>query len=294
MHDPRNRSGMRNVNYAFAFAEWVVMVNRNRSIYPADAVVVVFLFMGTVSLLSALEIFDRMRPWRARRADPFHGGGGEMARLLLLGAFIIWSVWWWFEGIHHTLQDCGTITFYYGGPVKIFGDFRLIGQIWSPLLLVMFIPVIEEFIVYMRDSYRRFRSRRHLLAEAKQLEARAQMATDPSTIEFWEQVFDFAQGSEEPIPLGIGLPPDTKQRRGLVCALVLGIAAFVLISFLEVMLAYGDVNLINAIGGVGDTIPMVIGCGDMLMIFYKLKQQSQRERKKVCYLVCPPIVHNRG
>src|SRR5437879_11681647 len=66
VHDPDERASMRNVNYAFAFAEWIALTNQTRSIWPADAVIVTFLFMGTLTLLCMLEVFDRMRPRKAR------------------------------------------------------------------------------------------------------------------------------------------------------------------------------------------------------------------------------------
>jgi len=257
---------MRNVNYAFAFAEWVSLVNQTRSIWPADAVIVTFLFMGTLTLLCMLEVFDRMRPHKARRRELVSSPGGETARIMLLAGFVIWAIWWWFEGIYHTLRDCGTYIFYYGGPVRVLGNFKLIGRIWAPLLLLALIPAIEKSWIYMK-------SRRH---------AKGERPASFFSLQFWVQAFTAVAEGDEPVDAHLQ-GPETKQRRGLYCALFLGIGVFILIIFLEIMLAYGDVDQINSISGVGDTIPMVIGCGDMLMILWTLKEQRATEMAKVLF-----------
>ncbi|PWW79108.1 hypothetical protein C7212DRAFT_153644 [Tuber magnatum] len=294
VHDPQERASMRNVNYAFAFAEWVALVNQNRSVWPADAVIVTFLFMGTLTLLCMLEVFDRMRSREARREDLNRSAGGELARITLLGAFVLWEIWWWFEGIYHTLRDCGTFIYYYGGPVMVLGNFKLIGRIWAPLLFVMFLPVFGKFRAFMKRSHRHFRTlRRGQPPPEPQGEMAAGKgegeAAQPRTltwIEFWVQVFSVLEGEEEE-PYESNIPnPETKQRRGLYCALLLGIGVFILIIFLEIMLAYGDVDEINSISGVGDTVPMVIGCGDMLMILWTLREQRETEMEKVHFTFC--------
>ncbi|CAZ79528.1 unnamed protein product [Tuber melanosporum] len=289
VHDQEERATMRNVNYAFAFAEWVALVNQTRSIWPADGVIVTFLFMGTLTLLCMLEIFDRMRPRKSRREDPNLATGGEMARLTLLGAFVIWVIWWWFEGIYHTLRDCGTFIYYYGGPVQVLGNFKLIGRIWSPLLFLMFIPVLGKFGVFIRRSSRNFHILRDpamAIAEGGAADAKAEATgAEPVgilSVDFWTQVFAL----EESEPYEPSIPnPRTKQRRGLYCALGLGIGVFILIIFLEIMLAYGAVDEINSISGVGDSVPMVIGCGDMLLILWKLKEQREFEMARVLSLL---------
>ncbi|PUU82968.1 hypothetical protein B9Z19DRAFT_1016757 [Tuber borchii] len=277
VHEPKERASMRNVLYAFAFAEWVTLVNKTRSIWPADAVIVTFLFMGTLTLLCCLEVFDRMRPRIVRRHSPNLGTGGEVARMLLLFAFVLWVIWWWFDGIYHTLRDCGTYIFYYGGPVRVLGNFKLIGRIWSPLLLLMIIPVLEKFWFFIK------RTRAHSRAQRGRPVDKHGPPINVWSWEFWIQAAAATQ--EETAELEKHHPPDipnpqTKQRRGLYCALLLGIGVFILIIFLEIMLAYGDTDEINHIAGVGDTIPMVIGCGDMLMILYTLKEQRDTEREK--------------
>ena len=280
VHEQQERESMRNVLYAFAFGEWVVLVNQTRSIWPADAVIVAFLFMGTLTLLCCLEVFDRMRPRIIRRQNPNLGTGGEVARMVLLFGFVLWVIWWWFEGIYHTLRDCGAYIFYYGGPTLVLGNFKLIGRIWSPLLLLMIIPVLEKFWFFIK------RTRAHSHAQRGRPVDKHGPPINVWSWEFWKQAAAATEGETEELvenhPHEIP-NPDTKQRRGLYCALLLGIGVFILIIFLEIMLAYGDVGEISSLAGVSDTIEMVIGCGDMLMILYKLKEQRDTERANVLF-----------
>ena len=166
--------------------------------------------------------------------------------------------------------------------MRVLGSFKLIGRIWSPLLLLMIIPVLEKFWFFIK------RTRAHSRA---QRDPNAPAAKDGPPInvwswEFWKQAAAATEGETEELvenhPHEIP-NPQTKQRRGLYCALLLGIGVFILIIFLEIMLAYGDVREINQLSGVSDTIEMVIGCGDMLMILYKLKEQRDTERAKVLF-----------
>ncbi|PUU82967.1 hypothetical protein B9Z19DRAFT_1119920 [Tuber borchii] len=277
MQDQKERVNMQNVNYIFAFAGWVALVNQTRSTWPADAVIVILLFMGTLTLHTMIEVFDRMRPRTVRRKDPNLGTAGEVVRTMLLSAFLIWVTWWWFEGIYHTSRDCGAYIFYYGGPVRVLGNFKLIGRIWSLLLLLMIIPVLEKFWFMIK------RTRAHSRAQRGRPVDKHGPPINVWSWEFWTQVAAATQ--EETAELEKFHPPDipnpqTKQRRGLYCALLLGIGVFILIIFLEIMLVYGNSDEINKISGVGDTVSMVTGCSNVLMILWKLKQQRVTEREK--------------
>ena len=280
VHDPRERVMVRNMNYAFAFGEWVTLVNDTRSMWPADAVIVTFLFMGTLTLLCMLEVFDRMRPHKSRRRELVSSPGGEIARMMLLTGFVIWAIWWWFEGIHHTLKHCGAYIFYYGGPVRVLGNFKLIGRIWAPLLLLMLIPALEKVWIFMK-------ARRRAKREPPNKDAApAERPASVFSIRFWVQAFTaVAEGGEHGDDGYLG--PEEKQRRGLYCALLLGIGVFILIIFLEIMLAYGEVEEINKISGVGDTVSMVMGCGEMLLIFQTLNEQRANELAKVLFSFFP-------
>jgi len=275
VHDQRERVTMRNVNYALAFGEWVVLVNQTRSIWPADAVIVTFLFMGTLTLLCMLEVFDRLRPHKSRRRELASSAGGEMARMVLLAGLIIWAIWWWFEGIYHTLKDCGTYIFYYGGPVRVLGNFKIIGRIWAPLLLIMLIPAVEKYWIFMKA--RRLPKGEPPNKDGPPVERPASFFS----WKFWGQALGAVEEGEPGDDDYLG--PEAKQRRGLYCALLLGIGVFILIIFLEIMLAYGEVEEINQISGVGDAVSLVMGCGDMLMILWTLQEQRAKELAKVLF-----------
>ena len=275
VHDPQERDSMRNVNYAFALAEWVTLVTRTRLMYPADAVMVAFIFMGTLTLLCMPEVFDRMRPRIVRRQGPNFGNVEETARMMLLLAFTIWVIWWWFEGIYHTSKDCGTYIFYYGIPVPVLGNIKLIGRIWAALLPLMFIPVLEKFWFFIQ------RTRAHHRAQRDPLVTKDGPPINVWSWDFWLQAATETQ--EEMAEQERSHPPDipnpqTKQRRGLYCALLLGTGVFMFVIFIEITLAYGNVGQINHISGVGDTVPMIIGCGNMLAVLWR---QKEREVDKV-------------
>ena len=62
--------------------------------------------------------------------------------------------------MYYILRVYGAYIFYYGSPVRVLGNSKLIGKIWSPLLLLALIPVLENILFFIRRMHVHFRSQR--------------------------------------------------------------------------------------------------------------------------------------
>ncbi|PWW78125.1 hypothetical protein C7212DRAFT_21292, partial [Tuber magnatum] len=265
LHNPISRYSSRDLNYCFSFAFFLALTLDSRTKpldkhYQADALVVILLLAATATLLTALEVLERTRP-KAKRKEEGRSRLGDFLRLCLLAGFIVYLNYWWFRGVYDIKSVCARQTHFFTKRVRILGGFRLIGQIWSPLLIVLFIPVL---ITGLRWGNKK---RRHAAVNRQRArESGGGSYPSPLNKGYW------APPPPAPPPVSAISPASSisdhegpkKNKRALFAAWILGFGALFIILFVELMLAYsGDSDQINRVNDNAQLVPLLIGCGAM-------------------------------
>lgn len=281
LHNPISRYSSRDLNYCFSFAFFLTLTLDSQTKLPdkhyqADALVVVLLLAATATLLTALEVLERTRP-KTKRREEGRSRLGDFLRLCLLAGFIVYLNYWWFRGVYDIKSVCARHTHFFTKPVRILGGFRLIGQIWSPLLIVFFIPILATALHWGNKK------RRHAaLNRQSARESEGGSRPGPLSKGYWAP-------PAPPAPPAAGISPASsisehggpkKNKRALFVAWILGFGALFFILFVELMLAYsGNPGQINRVNDNAQLIPLLIGCGAMALVLWRLYEQ----RVKVCF-----------
>ncbi|RPB05666.1 hypothetical protein L873DRAFT_1662169 [Choiromyces venosus 120613-1] len=280
LHNPISRYSLRDLNYCFGFAFFLTLTLDSQTKsqdkhYQADALIVILLLAATATLLTVLEVLERTRP-KAKRREEGRSRIGDFLRLCLLAGFIIYLNYWWFRGVYDIKSQCARSTHFFSYRVRILGRFRLIGQIWSPLLIVLFIPVL---IVALRWGNKK---RRHAaLNRQRAQESEGGSYPGPLNKGYWAPpppVPPPASAVSPASSLSSGVGP-RKDKRALFAAWIFGFGALFFILFLELMLAYsGNPGHINRVNDNAQLIPLLIGSGAMALVLWRLYGQ----RTKIC------------
>jgi hypothetical protein len=291
LHAPQYRTTLRDTTYLFNLAFFISLLVDNDRNYRSDSLVVILLMASTTTLLALLEVTDRTRPRPKRRPTghnrrhPPHRGP-EFLRIALLAAFTIYLNYWWFKGMYTMRKDCGRHVTFFAKEVQITGPFRLVGQIWSPLLVVLMIPILFQFL---RWCYQK----RRIAALNRQ---RARQGTSAGQVEtsFMKRAYWASPPPPSPPPPRRGTIGSSssssssseghrrghrhkRSRRALVVAWALGDGVLLLILFIELMLAYsGNTDELNGVKNSGQLIPLLVGFGAVVLVLWKLLEQRRR------------------
>lgn len=281
IHDIKDRTGLRDLNYWFCLAFLLSLIIDNKRNYLADSLIVVLLLASSTTLLTILEVIDHSRPRdnrrrRRRRGHPESHWANEFVRLFSLCAFVVYLNYWWFNGIYHTAKLCGLNAYYFTHLKRIRGSFRFVGQVWSPLLAAALLPVVIQFLHRAYRNHRHKRLGRERVAAAEGAAAR--------------QV-EVKEGAPGPAPRAPGVASASssssdssrrrhrsrKSKRGLITAGVLGILMLFLILHIEIMLAYSQNRPeLNGVHDSAQLIPLLIGIGSLILVFWRLREQRKR------------------